>query len=117
MAISNDQTKEERLERKELIMFKNKLNVEGERNIKIKGNKLWFDNTEYSLENLRTLEEESKSKEKQHLDSTSKMSPADKTKPKPQPGTKRQLNEGLQKDSLISRFLTTPTIKRVKADK
>lgn len=117
MAISNDQTKEERLERKELVMFKNKLNLEGGRNIKIKGKKLWIDNKEFTLEDLRSMEENvmikdlSDTSAKQHSDPMKNATPTKKANARQNSGTKRQLLF----DTSISKFLVSPDIKRVKS--
>lgn len=122
LAISNDLTLEERLERKELDMFKNKLINEGKQNIKIKTNKLLIGEKMFSLKDLRALENQKNvvgspdHSSKQQISASALSTTNSKTRPGNTPRSKRQLP--IEKHNLsIEKFMSTPpNTKKVKQD-
>lgn len=121
LAISNDLSQEERLIRKELVLFKNKFMKEGEQNIKIKENYLIIDGKNYSLNDLRLMDKGNAEGAIVHgpfqqLETNSILTPDKKKRLGRPPGSKRQLSTE-RRSHMLDKFISSPsTSKKAKQE-
>lgn len=117
LAISNDLTREERLERKELVFCKNKLLKEGIQDVKIRANKLLVGGESLFLKDLQLMEKDEREMEVSiHSSSQSKSVSTPPAKRGCLGGSKRQLSCERKNMSLEKFVLKPSSLRKPKQD-